>query len=85
MKKVEVHKDILFFAFKYAIKRKSYAPKIVMTNIMYNLKELDNLDLKRYIKEIEECKEFGFNNDKELWESLKKEMYRELSFRKHSH
>lgn len=78
MKKLEVDSDVLFFAFKYAIKRKSHAPRVVMTNIACNLKSLNDEELKRYIKEIEKCNEFGFENDKKLWESLKEEMKKEL-------
>lgn len=81
MQEIVVDAHTLFFAFKYALGRKSAAPSIVMTAIINNIKNLDDNEIKRYIKEIENCKDFGLDTDKENWLNLKKDLEDELEFR----
>lgn len=81
MQEIVVDTHTLFFAFKYALGRKSAAPSIVMTAIIKNMEKLNDVELKRYIKEIEECKDYGLDTDKENWLNLKKDLETELEFR----
>lgn len=81
MQEIVVDAHTLFFAFKYALGRKSAAPSIVMTAIINNIENLDDNEIKRYIKEIENCKDFGLDIDKENWLRLKKDLEDELEFR----
>lgn len=81
MQEIVVDTHTLFFAFKYALGRKSAAPSIVMTAIIKNMEKLNDVELKRYIKEIEECKDYGLDTDKENWLNLKKDLEAELEFR----
>lgn len=79
--KIKVDNDILFFAFRYALGRKSIAPTTVMTNIICNLKNISDNDLNRYILEIKECNDYGMDIDKKNWLNLKKEIENELNYR----
>ena len=81
MDKIIVDTHTLFFAFRYALGRKSAAPSIVMTAIIRNIEKLDDIELKRYIKEIETCENYGMDSDKENWLNLKKDLEAELEFR----
>jgi len=81
VQEIVVDAHTLFFAFKYALGRKSAAPSIVMTAIIKNMEKLSDVELRRYIKEIEECKDYGLDTDKENWLSLKKDLEAELEFR----
>lgn len=81
MQEIVVDTHTLFFAFKYALGRKSAAPSIVMTAIIKNMEKLNDVELRRYIKEIEECKDYGLDTDKENWLNLKKDLEDELEFR----
>lgn len=81
MDKIIVDNNTLFFAFKYALGRKSAAPNIVMTAIIKNIEKLDEVDIKRYINEIENCKDFGTEDNENNWLNLKKDLECELKFR----
>ena len=79
MDKIVVDTHTLFFAFKYALGRKSAAPFIVMTSIINNIDKLDVAELERYINEISKCKDYGTYEDS--WLKLKKDLEFELKLR----
>ena len=78
MSQIQVDTDVLYFALKYSLTRRSHAPSIVRTNILRNYKNMSNNDLVKILKEIESKEEFIYNEDRELWlnlvEYIKKEM-----------
>lgn len=82
MSEMIIDNNILFFAFRYALGRKSTAPSMVITAILRNLKNIEDIDIERYIKEISNCNDFGMEIDKKNWISLKKDLEMELELRK---
>lgn len=81
MENLSVDSNSLFFAFRYSLGRKSYAPSIVMTDIIKNIKKISTADLKRYVFEINECNDLGMEIDKANWMNLKRDIEIELSCR----
>ena len=79
MDKIIVDTHTLFFAFRYALGRKSAAPSIVMTSIINNVNKLEDAELERYIKEISECQDYGIYE--ENWLKLKEDLEFELKLR----
>lgn len=75
---ITTNQHILFFAFKYSLNRKSSAPSMVMTSIMKNMNKLTENEIERYINEIEGCKSFGLDKDKENWLSLAANLKKEI-------
>lgn len=82
MSKIPVDSDILFYSLRYALKRVSNAPEVVMTNIYYNLKNLKKVDLKRMLKEINKYKDKGFISKSKLWITIARDIEEELDIRK---
>lgn len=80
-KKINVSNDILFFAFRYALGRKTYASSEVIENIKNNISEIDTNDIKSYIKEILECTNYGMAFDKDRWIEFKDYLQKELKER----
>lgn len=80
-KKLKVDRDVLFFAFRYALGRKSFAPSTVTANIKANINEISTGDIRAYIKEIEECVNFGMEMDKQHWLNFKSELESEINKR----
>lgn len=70
-KKLQVDRDILFFAFRYALGRSSYAPASITENIKHNIDNLSDGDLRAYIREIEECGNLGHDMDIRHWNEFK--------------
>lgn len=62
----KVSREVLIFAFRYAIGRQSYASTIVMDNIKNNINEIPVEDIKLYIREIKST-EFYEEYDKKCW------------------
>lgn len=77
-KKIIADETILFFAFRYALGRKTTAPSIVIETIMINLKELSTHMLQSCIREINECNNYGMDVDKRNWMNLKNELKKEI-------
>jgi hypothetical protein len=71
-KKYKVDRDILFYAFRYAIGRQTFAPTTVMENIKCNIKNVSVGDIKAYIREIKEQESYGYGMecDKRDWLSF---------------
>lgn len=67
MNKITVEANILFFAFRYALGRRSYAPETVVESIKANINHISEHDLKAYIKEIEEANDLGDPMDAHVW------------------
>lgn len=67
----EFNGDIVFFAFRYALGRKSYATSLVADYLKLHIDKISQRDIKLYIKEIEETEVLGMNIDKEIWTNLK--------------
>lgn len=69
--KFKVDREILIFAFRYALGRESFAPSIVTDNIKANIDNINTNDIKLYIKEINECNNYGMEMDKQHWLKFK--------------
>lgn len=82
-KKFKVDRNILFFAFRYALGRMTYAPSTVIDNIKANIKNIRTNDIEVYIKEINECNNYGMEIDKKCWLNLKNYLEDELNKRKY--
>jgi hypothetical protein len=80
MKNINVCNNTLFLAFKYALGRKSSAPSIVMTDIIKNKEKIEDIYLKKYIEEIDNCTDFGLEKDN--WLRLRDDLQIELEYRK---
>lgn len=78
---IKVKHDILIYAFRYALGRMTYAPVSVMDAIKDNLSELKDDDIHLYIKEIEECENYGMEMDKKEWLVFKDFLEKELLYR----
>ena len=70
--KCDVEKDILWYAFRYALGRMTFAPITVIDNIKRNAHCFEKGDYKRFIKEIKNMDEMsdkalGHQCDKETW------------------
>ncbi|GAB6429125.1 hypothetical protein bcgnr5372_40940 [Bacillus luti] len=73
-----VDREVMFFAFRYALGRQSMAPTIVTENIKANIKEISIGDIHAYIREIDECSDLGMGMDKDHWMEFKKYLEAEL-------
>lgn len=76
-----VDEDILFYAFRYALGRKSHASSTVAHNIAQNLSKMKDADIKAYVREIEECQDYGMEIDKQQWLILRNKLVEELNMR----
>lgn len=79
--KCEVNSIILLFAFRYALRRMSYAPSMVANTIKENIGNMPSNDLRLIVKEIEENEYYGTDFDKSTWFSLKEFIEVELTKR----
>lgn len=78
---MQVNKDILFYAFRYSLGRMTFAPVEVMEAIIHNINKISDGDLRKYIEEIKECKDYGMESDRQDWLSFVKYLERELENR----
>lgn len=69
--KFKVDREILIFAFRYALGRMTYAPYTVMDNIKTNIKDISTEDIELYLKEINECNNYGMEMDSQCWLNFK--------------
>lgn len=80
-KTLKVDREILFFAFRYALGRMSYAPSTVMDNIKENIDKISTGDIQAYIREIGECENYGMTMDETHWLDFKVYLENELKNR----
>ena len=59
--------DILFFAFRYALGTSSDTPLLVIGTIKENVKKITDFDLRKYFREIYECRNSGIITDEAIW------------------
>lgn len=81
---ISVIPDILFFAFRYALGRRTFAPSIVAMQIKQNIKEMPTDDLKNIDKEIMEAWVVGALGDEydvKTWVNLQDTIEAELRLR----
>jgi hypothetical protein len=71
---VEVTTTVLFYAFRYALGRKTGAPSTISTSIVSNINEFAEWELIQIVKEILEYEDYsgslGDDCDKEVWYKL---------------
>lgn len=60
-------RDILFYAFRYALGRQTYSVNIVVMALELAWHDLSLRDKEQYKREIRECKNLGSDFDKEAW------------------
>ncbi|WP_336770448.1 hypothetical protein [Bacillus bombysepticus] len=77
-KTLTVDRNVMFFAFRYALGRQSMAPTIVTENIKANIKDISIEDIHAYIREIDSCRNLGSNMDEGHWMAFKKYLEEEL-------
>lgn len=75
---LQVDKDVLFFAFRYSLGRMSYAPYTTMGAIKENIDRLSISEIKKYLKEIYECEDYGMDFDEEHWLEFAKYLEQEI-------
>lgn len=83
-RKIITDRNILLFAFRYALGRMSYAPGMVMNAIKDNIENISSNDIRQYIAEIEECSECGMTFDKTAWLNFGEYLNSELRLRNES-
>ena len=69
-----VSQDTLFYAFRYALGRASFAPKIVIDDVLKNLDLMDEHSIKQIIREIETAPSLGHDMDKIGWLVFKEKL-----------
>lgn len=79
--KLIVDREIMFFAFRYALGRMTYAPNSVISSIKDNIINISTTDIKQYIKEIHECENYGMSFDETTWTNFAKYLENELKNR----
>lgn len=81
---LQVDREILFYAFRYALGRSSIAPSNVADTVKKNIDELNTGTIRAFIKEIQECDDhdgFGMEMDRWLWWDLRSFLREELDKR----
>lgn len=80
-KNLEVDRNILFFSFRYALGRMTYAPSVVIDNIKNNIEKIPDSEIKLYIKEIDEFGNYGMECDIKTWSNFSNFLKNELKKR----
>ncbi|TWT01571.1 hypothetical protein [Planomicrobium sp. CPCC 101079] len=65
--KLAVTNDVLFFAFKYALGSSSDESVLVIDTLKENIKSIEAVDLREYIREIYEFRNSGKITDEAAW------------------
>lgn len=65
--KLTVTNDIMFFAFRYALGKSSDAPILVIETIKENIDRIEDFDLRKYVREIYECRNSGMITEEAAW------------------
>ena len=72
--KAKVTTTVIFYAFRYALGRKTGAPSTICNTILANIDEFKDWELEQFIKEIKDFedfyKELGDECDKQVWYDL---------------
>jgi len=76
-----VDREVLFYSFRYALGRRTFAPSNVVENIKANIQRVSDGDMKAYIKEINKCNYFGDKMDERFWKEFKDYLEDELKQR----
>lgn len=61
------NKELLIYAFRYSLRRMSFASITTTESIKSNIEKFSKEDLKLFIKEIDECQNHGMDFDKIHW------------------
>lgn len=83
---IEVDPNIITFAFRYALGRRSMAPSMVSDTIKANIKLIPTLDLYGIVHEIQQEYEvdgLGEDGDVRTWMELQRDIENELERRGH--
>ncbi len=78
---LSVTNDIMFFAFKYSLSSRSDVPVLVIDTIKENIDRIKELELRKYIREIYECRNSGMITDEATWLDFADYLQEELSSR----
>lgn len=62
--------DIVFYAFRYCLGRRTFAPSTCSEFVRTNIDLIRNKDISLMIKEIGECEHLGNDCDVETWTNL---------------
>lgn len=60
-------KELLIYAFRYSLGRMSFAPVTTTDCIKHNIDKFSKEDLNLFIKEINDCENYGMDFDKSHW------------------
>lgn len=80
-KQFQVERDMLFYATRYALGRRTFAPSTVVENIQHNIDLFSANDLQLLIRDIDEQKNYGYGMecDEKLWLGLMSYLQNELN------
>ena len=71
---MKVTEESLFYAFRYALGKKTFAPRIVMNDILENIYSFEEKTIVMMIKEIEQAPYLGMDFDKIEWLKFKEKL-----------
>lgn len=76
----QVEEAILVFAMRYAINRQTFAPTMVVDNILHNIALVDSFTIDNIIREIDDQARIGWNMDcdRQTWLGFKTRLERVL-------
>lgn len=78
----EVDRDMLIFAVRYAIGRQTFAPIVVVENVMSNIERLEINDIDIIINDIEShIGSYGAQCDEDTWMNFRTVLKHELDKR----
>ena len=67
---INYNKELLIYAFRYSLGRMSFASITTTESIKSHIEKFTKEDLKLFIKEINECQNYGMDFDKAHWMNL---------------
>lgn len=79
--RLNVDRDMLLYAFRYALGEGSYAPVAVADNIKANIDKVSKGDIQAYIREINECEHYSMKMNESYWLEFKQYLEEELANR----
>ncbi len=79
-----VKREIIVFAFRYALDKEYFAPILVTETIKDNIDKITTLDIELFISEIEEHPRFSSEIDRKNWSDFLSYLKMILSERKKS-
>lgn len=84
MMKFMVDKELIFYAFKYSLGRMSFAPVTITEYIKFNINIFSKYDLELFIKDINECENYGMDFDKMHWLNFSSYLEEEIKNQKYT-